>query len=118
MGQLGQPGANHDLGAFLGKTSNINLAQNVIINMIKVIWKTRCTYMHWSHITITYSKSITHGIHKIICDHDMVLMNEHDDAYVDTMLMVIVQANTRSVTALLLTKISSRDLKDVPFFIE
>jgi len=45
-------------------------------------------------------------------------MNEHDDAYVDSMLMVNVQANTRSVTALPLTKISSRDLKDVPFFIE
>jgi len=48
----------------------------------------------------------------------MMLMNEHDDAYVDAMLMVIMQANTRSVTALPLTKISSRDLNDVPFFIE
>jgi len=47
-----------------------------------------------------------------------MLMNEHDDAYVDAMLMVDMQANTRSVTALPLTKISSRDLKDVLFFIE
>ena len=45
-------------------------------------------------------------------------MNEHDDAYVDAMLMVNMQANTRSVTALPLTKISSRDLKDIPLFIE
>ena len=45
-------------------------------------------------------------------------MNKHDDAYVDAMLMVDMQANTRSVTALPLTKISTRDLKDVPFFIE
>ena len=29
-----------------------------------------------------------------------MLMNEHDDAYVDAMLMVNMQANTRSVTAL------------------
>jgi len=28
-------------------------------------------------------------------------MNEHDDAYVDAMLMVNMQANTRSVTLLL-----------------
>ena len=34
------------------------------------------------------------------CGHDFVLMNEHDDAYVDAMLMVNMQANTRSVTAL------------------
>ena len=27
-----------------------------------------------------------------------MLMNEHDDAYVDAMLMVNMQANTRSVT--------------------
>jgi len=45
-------------------------------------------------------------------------MDEHDDAYVDAMLMVDMQANTRSVTAPPLTKISSPDLKDVPFFIE
>jgi len=30
--------------------------------------------------------------------NNMVLMNEHDDAYVDAMLMVIMQANTSSVT--------------------
>ena len=62
-----------------------------------------CTYMHWLHITIihgkSHSKSITHGIHKMTCDHDMMLMNEHDNAYVDAMLMIIMQANTRSVTA-------------------
>ena len=52
------------------------------------------------------------------CDHDMMLMSDHDDAYVDAMLMVNMQANTRSVTALPLTKISSRDLKDVPLFVE
>ena len=61
-----------------------------------------CTCMHWSPITITYSKSHsksnTHGIHKMTCDHDMMLMNEHGDAYVDEILMVIMQANTRSVT--------------------
>jgi len=33
------------------------------------------------------------------CDYGMMLMNEHDDAYVDAMLMVNMQANTRSVTA-------------------
>ena len=34
------------------------------------------------------------------CDHGMMLMSDHDDAYVDAMLMVNMQANTRSVTAL------------------
>ena len=34
------------------------------------------------------------------CDHGMMLMSDHDDAYVDEMLMVNMQANTRSVTAL------------------
>ena len=62
--------------------------------------------MHWSHTTITYSKShsksITRGIHKMTCDHDMMLMKEHDDAYVDAMLMVNMQANTRSVTSAIL----------------
>ena len=33
-------------------------------------------------------------------DHGMMLMSEYDDAYVDAMLMVNMQANTRSVTAL------------------
>jgi len=33
-------------------------------------------------------------------DHGMMLMSDHDDAYVDAMLMVNMQANTRSVTAL------------------
>ena len=32
------------------------------------------------------------------CDHGMMLMSDHDDAYVDVMLMVNMQANTRSVT--------------------
>jgi len=32
------------------------------------------------------------------CDHGMMLMSDHDDAYVDEMLMVNMQANTRSVT--------------------
>jgi len=32
-------------------------------------------------------------------------MNEHDDAYVDAMLMVDMQANTRSVTVLTLMRI-------------
>jgi len=32
------------------------------------------------------------------CDHGMMLMSEYDDAYVDAMLMVNMQANTRSVT--------------------
>jgi len=31
-------------------------------------------------------------------DHGMMLMNDHNDAYVDAMLMVNMQANTRSVT--------------------
>jgi len=34
------------------------------------------------------------------CNHGMMLMSDHDDAYVDAMLMVNMQANTRSVTAL------------------
>ena len=34
------------------------------------------------------------------CDHGMMLMSDHDDAYVDAMLMVNMQANTRSVTRL------------------
>ena len=34
------------------------------------------------------------------CDHGMMLMGDHDDAYVDAMLIVNMQANTRSVTAL------------------
>jgi len=32
------------------------------------------------------------------CDRDMMLMSDHDDVYVDAMLMVNMQANTRSVT--------------------
>ena len=32
------------------------------------------------------------------CDHGMMLMSEYDDVYVDAMLMVNMQANTRSVT--------------------
>jgi len=32
------------------------------------------------------------------CDHGMMLMSEYDDAYVDAMPMVNMQANTRSVT--------------------
>jgi len=32
------------------------------------------------------------------CDHGIVLMSEYDDAYVVEMLMVNMQANTRSVT--------------------
>ena len=32
------------------------------------------------------------------CDHGVMLMSDHDDAYVDAMLMVNMQANTRSVT--------------------
>ena len=32
------------------------------------------------------------------CNHGMMLMSDHDDAYVDAMLMVNMQANTRSVT--------------------
>ena len=31
------------------------------------------------------------------CDHGMMLMSDDDDAYVDAMLMVNMQANTRSV---------------------
>ena len=34
------------------------------------------------------------------CDHGLMLMSDYDDAYVDAMLMVNMQANTRSVTAL------------------
>jgi len=37
------------------------------------------------------------------CDHGMMLMGDHDDAYVDSMLMVNMQANTRSVTLMLET---------------
>jgi len=33
-------------------------------------------------------------------DHGIMLMSDHDDAYVDAMLMVNMQANTRSVTRL------------------
>ena len=36
----------------------------------------------------------------MVCDYDMMLMSDHDDAYVDVMLMVNMQANSRSVTAL------------------
>ena len=32
------------------------------------------------------------------CDHGMMLMSDHVDAYVDAMPMVNMQANTRSVT--------------------
>ena len=34
------------------------------------------------------------------CDRGMMLVSDHDDAYVDAMLMVNMQPNTRSVTAL------------------
>jgi len=36
------------------------------------------------------------------CDHGMMLMSDHDDAYVDATLMVNMQANTRSVTFIIL----------------
>ena len=32
------------------------------------------------------------------CDHGMMLMSDHDDAYDDAMLMVNMQANIKSVT--------------------
>jgi len=32
------------------------------------------------------------------CDHGMMLMSDHDNAYVDAMLKANMQANTRSVT--------------------
>ena len=103
-GQLGQPRANHDLGAFLGETSNTNFVKNDILSMIKVFGKTMCTHMHWSHITITHSKSHKQFNHimytQMTCDHGMMLMSDHDDAYVDAMLMVNMQDNTRSVTDL------------------
>jgi len=35
------------------------------------------------------------------CDLGMMLMSDHDDAYVDAMLMVNMQANTKSVTHVL-----------------
>jgi len=35
------------------------------------------------------------------CDHGMMLMSDHDDAYDDAMLMVNMQANTRSVTLMM-----------------
>ena len=38
------------------------------------------------------------------CDHGMMLVSDHDDAYDDAMLMVNMQANTRSVAALPLYK--------------
>ena len=41
---------------------------------------------------------------QMACDHGMMLMSDHDDAYVDAMLMVNMQANTKSVTYLLSTK--------------
>ena len=31
------------------------------------------------------------------CDHGMMLMSDHDDVYVDAMILVNMQANTRSV---------------------
>ena len=37
----------------------------------------------------------------------MMLMSDHDDAYVDAMLMMIMQANTRSVTITVLLRRSS-----------
>ena len=45
---MGQSGINHDLGAFLAKTSNMNFVQNVALNMIKVFWKTMYIFKHWS----------------------------------------------------------------------
>ena len=56
-GQLGQPKANHDLGAFLAKTSNMNFDQNVVLNIIKVFWRIMYTYMHWSPIIVTQINS-------------------------------------------------------------
>jgi len=60
-GQLGQPRVNHDLGAFLAKTSNMNFVQNVILNMIKVFWKTMYNYMHWS-LHYYHSYQVTQAI--------------------------------------------------------
>ena len=34
----------------------------------------------------------------MVCDLGMMLMSDHDAAYVDAVLMVNMQANTRSVT--------------------
>ena len=38
----------------------------------------------------------------------MMLMNEHDDAYVGAMLMVNMQANTRSVTRTVVMRMKSQ----------
>ena len=40
-------------------------------------------------------------------------MNEHDDAYVDAMLMINMQANTRSVTPAVNTRENGFELKPV-----
>ena len=42
-------------------------------------------------------------------DHGMMLISEYDDAYVDAMLMVNMQANTRSVTSCMSERCTSSD---------
>ena len=54
-------------------------------------------------LLILVLKDRQHSVHtKMTCDHAMMLMSEYDDAYGDAMLMVNIQANTRSVTASML----------------
>jgi len=87
----------------LEETSNTNFVPNDILNMNRVFWKTMCTCIHWSYITYTYNKPYKHFNHivytKMTCDHGMMLMSDYDDAHVDAVLMVNMQANTKSVTA-------------------
>jgi len=54
--KLSQTKGNRDLGTFLGETPSMNIVPNEVLSIDKVFWKTMCTYLHWSHITYTYSK--------------------------------------------------------------
>jgi len=81
----------------------MNIVPNDVLSMNKVFCKTMCTCIHWSNITYTHTKPYKQSNHKgyinkVTCDHAMMLMSEYDDAHVDAMLMLNMQANTRSVT--------------------
>ena len=41
----------------MDKTFNMNLVQNDVLNMIKVIWKTMYNFLHWLPLIVTQFKS-------------------------------------------------------------
>ena len=56
-GQKGHSRVNHELGVFLDKTFDMNLVQNDVLSMIKLIWMTMYNCLHWLPLIVTQFKS-------------------------------------------------------------